>query len=214
MTDASQLALPRSNSSQVFNSMPGIVVPNGYTLSIPFGQFTQLPFGWDDGPVQTIDQTRLARLQMLIAERGGVLANLNEALGFERNHTQLARIRNANARKDRPGKVYSMGDQQAREIETKLGLPTGWMDTPPTLVEQYGEDDVRSKFLTLAVNMPESDLLTAYTILNALNKAKVDAPEPEAFDIALPAPRAQRRRMHIEPFLPQAGVRSNQKKTA
>ena len=31
-----------------------------------------------------------------------------------------------------------MGDDTAREIEQKLKLPIGWMDTPPTAADLYG----------------------------------------------------------------------------
>ena len=97
----------------------------------------------------TIEETRRLRLEILIARYKGMLANLNEALGFERTHSQLARIRNRNARTDRAGKFYVMGDDQAREIETKLSLERGWMDTPPTAAEIHGEEDPRAKILTL-----------------------------------------------------------------
>jgi hypothetical protein len=79
----------------------------------------------------TVDETRRQRLEMLIAQHGGKIANLNEALGYARNETKLARLRNANERTDRPGKIYLMGDALAREIEQKLALDRGWMDTPP-----------------------------------------------------------------------------------
>jgi hypothetical protein len=98
---------------------------------MPIGNFRRYPAGNTNGGMQTIAETRRARLEELIAKHAGVLANLNEALGYERNDTRLARIRNANARTDRPGKIFQMGDPQAREIEDKLNLPRGWMDTPP-----------------------------------------------------------------------------------
>jgi hypothetical protein len=81
----------------------------------------------------TIAETRRARLEILIERYSGRIADLNEKLGYERNDTRIARIRNANERKDRPGKVFQMGDAQAREIEDRLGLERGWMDTPPGL---------------------------------------------------------------------------------
>ena len=75
--------------------------------------------------VQTIDETRRTRLEMLIKKHDGKLANLNEALGYDRTNAQLARIRNRNKRTDRPGKEFVMGDAQAREIEEKLSLDVG-----------------------------------------------------------------------------------------
>jgi hypothetical protein len=106
------------------------LLPKGYKSSIPSGNFRGCPMGNKTVAMQTIAETRRARLEQLITRFEGVLANLNEALGYERNDTRLARIRNANARSDRPGKVFQMGDPQAREIEDKLGLERGWMDTP------------------------------------------------------------------------------------
>jgi len=79
----------------------------------------------------TAAEVRRNRLEELITQHGGVLANLNQAMGYARNDTRLARIRNANSRSGRPGKVFAMGDKQARELEDTLGLERGWMDTPP-----------------------------------------------------------------------------------
>ena len=114
-------------------------------------------------------ETRRARLEMLIKSKGGKLADLNEALGLPRNATKLARIRNANARLDR-GTVYVMGDREAREIEEKLGLERGWMDTPPTYAELLGEEDPRSKVMVLMEALPEDQWSTAVRLLDALAK--------------------------------------------
>jgi hypothetical protein len=120
--------------------------------------------------VQTIDETRRMRLEMLIRKHDGILANLNEALGYERNHTQLARIRNKNKRTDRPGKEYAMGDSQAREIEEKLSLGLGWMDTPPSYAELHGEEDPRTKVMQLMQAMPPDQWQTAVRLLDALTQ--------------------------------------------
>jgi hypothetical protein len=90
----------------------------------------------------TIAETRRARLEELIDRFDGKIADLNAALGYTRNDTRLARIRNANQRKDRPGKVFQMGDAQAREIEVALALERGWMDTPPGF-EYAGNEKVQ-----------------------------------------------------------------------
>lgn len=121
--------------------------------------------------VNTIDETRRTRLEMLIKQHGGLLANLNEALGLERTHSQLARIRNRNVRKDRPGKFFEMGDDQARTIEEKLGLPVGWMDTPPSYAELAGQDDPRQALWTVAENMSARELYQAVAVLTALKSA-------------------------------------------
>jgi hypothetical protein len=83
--------------------------------------------------MQTVYETRRVRLRLLINRYGGVMANLNEALGYERTSSKLSRIRNRNARTDRSDRFFEMGDDLAREIESKLLLPEGWMDTPPNL---------------------------------------------------------------------------------
>lgn len=119
--------------------MGGIVLPNGHNLSMPYGNFLFCPEGNKTDGMFTIAETRRARLEELIGHFG-TIASLNEALGYERNDTRLARIRNANARTDRPGKVFQMGDPQAREIEEKLALERGWMDTPPTAAPELAED--------------------------------------------------------------------------
>lgn len=111
--------------------MAAILLPNGHMLSMPYGNFLVYPSGNTNVGMQTVSETRRARLEELIEQHDGKIANLNEALGYARNDTRLARIRNANERTDRPGKVFQMGDAQAREIEDKLKLPRGWMDTPP-----------------------------------------------------------------------------------
>ncbi|WP_327081138.1 hypothetical protein [Polaromonas sp. CG_9.5] len=121
--------------------------------------------------VQTIDETRRVRLEMLIKQHGSKLANLNEALGYERTHSQLARIRNKNARTDRPGKFFIMGDEQAREIEEKLSLPVGWMDTPPTHAEIHGEPDQREMMGELMDSLPPEDVAIAMRMLAALKES-------------------------------------------
>lgn len=108
-----------------------ILFPDGEYLSIPNGAFPSSPTGNETQRMLTIAETRRARLEMLIAQYGGKIANLNEALGFARNDTRLARIRNANVRHERGGKAYVMGEEQARAIEDALQLERGWMDTPP-----------------------------------------------------------------------------------
>lgn len=137
---------------------------------MPFGKFTYGAFLSDHRTVNTIDETRRIRLEMLIKRYGDKLANLNEALGYERTHSQLARIRNKNQRTDRPGKFYIMGDEQAREIEQKLSLAVGWMDTPPTYTELHGEDDPRTKVMLLMESMPPDQWATAVRLLDALTQ--------------------------------------------
>ena len=110
---------------------------------------------------------------MLIKRHDGKLANLNEALGYERTNAQLARIRNRNKRTDRPGKEFVMGDAQAREIEEKLSLDVGWMDTPPSYAELHGEEDPRTKVLLLMESMPPDQWPTAVRLLDALAQPQI-----------------------------------------
>lgn len=115
--------------------------------------------------LQTIAETRRARLEQLI-QKYGKLADLNVALGYERTATTLARIRNSNERKDRPGKAFQMGDAQAREIEMKLELPRGWMDTPPGF-EALEEQGAR-QLLELFSQLPSAEKAKAVRLLDAL----------------------------------------------
>ena len=148
--------------------MLDILLPIGYYKSMPIGKFTKWALMTDHQRVNTIDETRRIRLEMLIKKHDGKLANLNEALGYERNHTQLARIRNKNKRTDRPGKEYVMGDQQAREIEEKLSLTLGWMDTPPSYAELLGEEDPRNKVMQLMEAMPPDQRATVVRLVDAI----------------------------------------------
>ena len=103
---------------------------------------------------------------MLIA-RYGKLADFNEAMGYERNTAKFARLRRAHERKERPGKAYLMGDAVAREIEEKMKLPTGWMDTPPTHSE-LNPDDRISRALLVMEKMTPYQLDQAVRVLATL----------------------------------------------
>ena len=103
--------------------------------------------------MHTASETRRVRLELLITHHGSV-ANLNTALGWARTDPKLAQIRNANARPGRD-KPYQMGDAMAREIETRLGLPLGLMDTYPTRAERLGGTDPMAKAMSVMEKMPE-----------------------------------------------------------
>lgn len=102
--------------------------------------------------MQTVHETRKQRLELLIKQHE-TIAKLNEALGWPRTDSRISRIRNGNARSDRDGKVFQMGDGMAREIEDTLKLGTGWMDTPPSLSEQYGHSEPLDKMAALLAAM-------------------------------------------------------------
>ena len=95
-------------------------------------------------------------------------ADLNEALEWPRTDGRLSRIKNQNARKDREGKTFEMGDNIAREIEAKLGLVHGWMDTPPTYTDLQGEPDPRAQLLAVMEQLPPDQYATATRLLAAL----------------------------------------------
>ena len=61
-----------------------------------------------------------------------------------------------------------MGDPTAREIEEKLNLGLGWMDTPPAYAELHGEEDPRTKVMLLLEAMPPDQRPTAVRLLDAL----------------------------------------------
>ena len=102
--------------------------------------------------MQTVHDTRRQRLEILIGQHGSIAA-LNEALNWPRTDSRLSRIRNENARPDRDGKVFQMGDNIAREIEGTLNLGTGWMDTPPDLREQYAKSEPLDRMAALMAAM-------------------------------------------------------------
>lgn len=83
--------------------------------------------------MQTVQETRRQRLGLL-KEKYGRWVDVNTALGWESTNARLSQIHSGTLRSDR-GTPYTMGDETAREIEHKLNLPTGWMDTPPTYAE-------------------------------------------------------------------------------
>lgn len=116
--------------------------------------------------MQTASETRRLRLNMLINQHGSIAA-LNVALGWTKTDPKLAQIRSANIRSGR-AKPYQMGDAMAREIEEKLSLGLGWMDTPPSYAELHGETDPRTKVMQLMEAMPPDQWQTAVRLLDAL----------------------------------------------
>lgn len=136
-------------------------------MSIAHGQFSQLALGDVITGMQTISETRLTRLTMLVKKHGNSLAQLNEALGLDRTDATLSQIR-TKAPHSKTGKPRVMGDELARKIEDKLSLDHGWMDTPPSYAELHGEDDPRTKVMLLMENLPPDQWPTAVRLLDAL----------------------------------------------
>jgi hypothetical protein len=147
--------------------MAAIVFPMGERLSSPTGEFDYSPAGNPIGWMMTVHDARRARLLMLVQQHAGSMANLCEALGFARSDTaRLTRIANANLRHEREGKPYVMGDELARQIEAKLNLERGWMDTPPGYADP--SDSRITKALRLMEAMPEWQRDQAVKILDTL----------------------------------------------
>lgn len=115
--------------------------------------------------MQTVAETRVTRLEMLIKQHGSVAA-LNTALGWVRTDPKLAQIRNSNTRPGRK-KPYQMGNGMARELEDTLGLERGWMDTPPSYAELHGEQDPRAQVMSLMESMPPDQWPTVLRLIDA-----------------------------------------------
>lgn len=170
MAFASAIDRPRSASAHDLSFMGGIVFPAGECLSTPTGEFLYSPAGGQLIHMLIVEETRRKRLQLLVT-RFGSMAALCEALGYARTETAgLTRILNANIRHDRDGQPYRMGSPMARQIEEKLSLGLGWMDTPPSYAELHGEDDPRTKVIQLMEAMPPDQWATAVRLLDALTK--------------------------------------------
>ena len=135
-------------------------------MSITFCEFTQLTFSDLIRRMFTAAETRRMKLEMLL-KRYRSIAELNEALGWTRTDPKLSQIRNANTRPDRQ-KPYQMGDAMAREIENALLLERGWMDTPPTLSEQYGHQDTKAMVMEVMDKLPQEHHATVLRLVNAL----------------------------------------------
>ncbi|MBY0453324.1 MAG: hypothetical protein K2Q11_00365 [Burkholderiaceae bacterium] len=119
--------------------------------------------------MQTCAEIRREKLVVLL-EKFGTLAKLNEALGWTRTDPKLSQIKNNNKRPGRGESTYQMGDAMAREIEDKLGLERGWMDNPPSYQELLGENDPRIKVMQLMEGMHPEQWATAARLLDALTQ--------------------------------------------
>ena len=119
--------------------------------------------------MQTISETRLARLAMLVKRHGDSLARLNEALGLDRTDSTLSQIR-TKAPNSKTKKPRQMGDELARKIEEKLSLERGWMDTPPSFGELLDDDDPRAKVLLLMEAMPPDQWATVVRLVDAVSQ--------------------------------------------
>jgi len=142
------------------------IVSTGYVNAISQGKFFFIPW---DGPIQrmqTVQETRRQRVGML-KKKYVKWSALNDALGWEKTNTRLSQIHSGTLRSDR-GTPYTMGDDTAREIEQKLQLPDGWMDTPPSYAELHGTSDPMSKMNELMTAMEPEMQYQAVRLVGAL----------------------------------------------
>lgn len=136
-------------------------------MSIANVEFPKLAHGNLIEAMQTIGETRLQRLGMLVKRHNDSLSELNVAIGLVKTDSTLSQIRTG-APHSKTGKPREMGDVLARKIEMALGLERGWMDQPPTFAEAYGTDDPRAKVMELMEHMPTDQWNTAVRLLDAL----------------------------------------------
>lgn len=139
---------------------------HGYASSITHGNLFCMPTGDAIGGMQTAYDTRKDRL-LLLKKKHVTWAAINKLLGWEATSARLSQIGAGSIRSGRDT-PYVMGDEMAREIETSLGLETGWMDTPLTYAEMHGQEDPRTKVMQLMEAMPPDQWATAVRLLDAL----------------------------------------------
>lgn len=136
MAVASDTPLPRSSFSHSDNFMPPLLAIRERP-SIAFREFHSFVFRYPMRMMKTIGQIRRENL-LLLLEKHGSMANLNEKIGLLRTDATLSQIKNQ-SRESKTGKPKMMGVTQARRIEQSLDLPTGWMDNdqlPPSYRQQ------------------------------------------------------------------------------
>ena len=165
MAFANAMARPRSDSAQDLRFMAPSL-SHGYNLSITLGQYDGLTNGYLILGMQTVFETRRTRLAILV-KRFGSVAKVNTAMDWDVTNARLYQIHNRSIRSDR-GTPFEMGDSTAREIEKKLSLGLGWMDTPPGYAELHGEEDPRAKVLLLMEATPRDQWATVVRLVDAI----------------------------------------------
>jgi hypothetical protein len=140
-------------------------------MSIAIAQFQKIADVYSIMDMQTVSETRRQRLAILVKRYGDSLAKLNEALGLDRTDATLSQIRTS-APHSKTGKPRSMGDELARKIEAKLELAVGWMDTPPSFSEIYGEPDLQAQLHMVMEDMSKNELHMALRLLDAIKIKK------------------------------------------
>lgn len=123
--------------------------------------------------MQTIDEIRRDRLELLIREHGSIAA-LNELLGFERTDSTLSQIR-TQAKHSKTKRPRVMGDELARRIEERLHLERGWMDTSAEL-ERRASDQRTVEILDMLNRLPAWQVDQVASIVRAF--AATPTPPP------------------------------------
>lgn len=107
------------------------------------------------------------------------------ANAVERSHSQISQLKNQSPH-SKTGEPRVIGDDVARHIESKLGLPMGWMDTP-----QVGERPA-----TWVQSPTAIDVLPVYNSPPVQWGENMNNDLPATFSVALPddamAPRVRR----------------------
>lgn len=124
MVFARESPLPRSVASQSLSFMPGLLA-YCQLMSIAKNELCEIADCYPIKAMKTSGQIRRENLVLLL-DRQGSAANLNERLDLPRTDATLSQIKNQSLAAS--GKGRMMGDMLARRIERALELPEGWMD--------------------------------------------------------------------------------------
>lgn len=116
--------------------------------------------------MKPVTETRHERLLLLIEQHGTVqrIADLTD-----KSYAQISQLKNR-APHSKSGVPRQIGHAQARELEVKLGLPAGWMDTPiePDEKGNFGAG-MSPRALSIAQRLsalPEERQARAYALLD------------------------------------------------
>lgn len=91
------------------------------------GQFHQIARGYLMRAMKTVEEVRLDRLAWVMRERGYNIQALADAI--QRSHSQVSQLL-SRAKHSTTGRPRTIGRDLARDMEAKLGLPVGILDTP------------------------------------------------------------------------------------
>jgi hypothetical protein len=132
--------------------------------SIAFREFQLFAHRYPIEPMKTIGEIRLDNLLLLI-ERHGSLAKLNQEIGLARTDATLSQIKNRSP-DSKTGTPKAMGTPVARRIELKLKLEVGWMDNPHAPMSYRQE--LINNVVTAMEKMPDHQILQTQRIVDAI----------------------------------------------